>query len=378
MNQTRKFQILKLIVEEYIKTSQPVGSKTLLEKYKLDCSSATIRNAMQELESEGYLEKTHISSGRVPSSKGYQYYLDHLDNKSLVNQVDLDFQKEFQTIIDSKTSSMEDSLKQSCEMLSEMTKMAIIVLGPKAEQETLVSIQLISLGANQALGILITDSGYVEKKTFVIPDESKANFQAMESAVKLLNEKLSGTKLTELEEKAKLLAPVIVQTFGSSGQFVMRAFFESLIGFAKKRFEVYGQKNLLSLPEYSQDSEAFLNAIDALTDPLGLEHDLSNNDDLGDVKVGFTNDKAGDLAIVSKSLNGKDSIAVVGPKRMDYKQILGILDYVIYMLGKKFSTNSNSTSALVPVEPAKEVKETTKKTTTSTKKKTTKKGGNKK
>ena len=373
MNQTRKFQILKLIVEEYIKTSQPVGSKTLLEKYKLDCSSATIRNAMQELESEGYLEKTHISSGRVPSSKGYQYYLDHLDNKSLVNQVDLDFQKEFQTIIDSKTSSMEDSLKQSCEMLSEMTKMAIIVLGPKAEQETLVSIQLISLGANQALGILITDSGYVEKKTFVIPDESKANFQAMESAVKLLNEKLSGTKLTELEEKAKLLAPVIVQTFGSSGQFVMRAFFESLIGFAKKRFEVYGQKNLLSLPEYSQDSEAFLNAIDALTDPLGLEHDLSNNDDLGDVKVGFTNDKAGDLAIVSKSLNGKDSIAVVGPKRMDYKQILGILDYVIYMLGKKFSTNSNSTSALVPVEPAKEVKETTKKTTTSTKKKTTKK-----
>ncbi len=374
MKESRKFQILKLIVEEYIKTSQPVGSKTLLEKYKLDCSSATIRNAMAELENEDYLEKTHVSSGRVPSPKGYQYYLDHLDSKSWSNQVDLDFQKEFQTIIDNKTSSMEDSLKQSCEMLSEITNMAIVVLGPKADQESLVSIQLIPLGTNQALGILITDSGYVEKKTFVLPNNSTAYFSTMESAVKVLNEKLTGTKITQLEEKAKLLAPVIVQTFGQSGQFVMRAFLEALIGFAKKRFEVYGQKNLLSLPEYSQDSEAFLNAIEALTNPLGLEHDLSSNDDLGDVKVGFTNDNAGDLAIVSKSLSSKDSIAVVGPKRMDYKQVLGILDYVIYMLNKKFSS-STSTSALIPVEPVKEAIDTTKHTPTPAKKKSTKKGG---
>lgn len=375
MNQTRKFQILKLIVEEYIKTSQPVGSKTLLEKYKLDCSSATIRNAMAELEKDEYLEKTHVSSGRIPSSKGYQYYLDHLDNNSLSSSIDLDFQKEFQTIIDSKTSSMEDSLMKSCEMLSEMTKMAIVVLGPKADQETLVSIQLIPLGPSQALGILITDSGYVEKKTFMIPEEAKDSFQAMQSAVSVLNERLTGTKLIELEEKAKLLAPIITATFGNSGQFVMRAFFEALLGVVKKRFKVYGQKNLLSLPEYSQDSEAFLNAVDALADPLGLEHDLSNNDDLGDVKVGFTNDKAGDLAIVSKSLNGKDSIAVVGPKRMDYKQVLSILDYVIYMLGKKFSSNTQQ-SALVPIAPPEEIKPN--KTTSHTKKTQTKKGGKKK
>lgn len=375
MNQTRKFQILKLIVEEYIKTSQPVGSKTLLEKYKLDCSSATIRNAMAELEKDEYLEKTHVSSGRIPSSKGYQYYLDHLDNNSLNSSIDLDFQKEFQTIIDSKTSSMEDSLMKSCEMLSEMTKMAIVVLGPKADQETLVSIQLIPLGPSQALGILITDSGYVEKKTFMIPEEAKDSFQAMQSAVSVLNERLTGTKLIELEEKAKLLAPVITATFGNSGQFVMRAFFEALLGVVKKRFKVYGQKNLLSLPEYSQDSEAFLNAVDALANPLGLEHDLSNNDDLGDVKVGFTNDKAGDLAIVSKSLNGKDSIAVVGPKRMDYKQVLSILDYVIYMLGKKFSSN-NQQSALVPIAPPEEIKPN--KNSNHAKKTQTKKGGKKK
>ena len=329
---------------------------------------------MAELEKENYLEKTHVSSGRIPSSKGYQYYLDHLDNNSMSSSIDLDFQKEFQNILDSKTSSMEDSLKKSCEMLSEMTKMAIVVLGPKADQESLVSIQLIPLGQAQALGILITDSGYVEKKTFMIPDEAKGSFQAMENAVKVLNEKLTGTKLTEVEEKAKLLAPIIIKTFGNSGQFVMRAFFEAMLGFAKKRFKVYGEKNLLSLPEYSQDSEAFLNAVDALTDPLGLEHDLSNNDDFGDVKIGFTNDKAGDLAIVSKSLNGKDSIAVVGPKRMDYKQVLSVLDYVIYMLGKRFSTAPKQ-NALVPITAAKEIKETKK---TGSKKAQAKKGGKKK
>ena len=373
MKDSRKFQILKLIVEEYIKTSQPVGSKTLLDKYKLDCSTATIRNTMAELEKEDYLEKTHVSSGRVPSSKGYQYYLDHLDSRSLSNYVDLDFQKEFQTIMDNKTTSMEESLKRSCEMLSEMTKTAIVVLGPKAEQEALVSIQLIRLGSNQALGILITDSGYVEKKTFIVPDEAKTSFQTIENAVKVLNERLAGTKLTELEQKAKLLAPVIIQTFGSTGQYVMRIFFEALIGFARKRFEVYGQKNLLSLPEYSQDSEAFLNAVDALTNPLGLEHDLSSNDDLGNVKVGFTNDKAGDLAIVSKTLNGKDSIAVVGPKRMDYKQVLGILDYIIYMLEKKFYANDRQ-NALIPLTPATDVKEEKQ----TNRKKTPKKGEKKK
>jgi heat-inducible transcriptional repressor len=355
MNQNREYQILKLIVEEYIQTSEPVGSKGLLEKYKLDCSSATIRNAMALLEKDGYIEKTHVSSGRVPSSKGYQYYLDHLDSKSLVNEVDLDFQKEFQSVLANKTSSMEDALSKSCQLLSEMTKMATVVLGPKADQECLVSIQFLPLNASQAMGIFITDSGYVEKKTFVIPKGSPVSLATMQSAVKVLNDRLVGTKVTDLEAKAKAIAPLIIKMFGNSGEFVMRAFLEAMINFASKRFEVYGQKNLLSLPEFADDNEAFLNAVDALDDPHKLEHDMASNDDLGNVKVGFTNDTAGDLAIVSKTLNNKESLALIGPKRMDYKKVLGILDYVIYMLEKKFSPEGENQNALVPVSEPSDV-----------------------
>lgn len=350
MKQNRKFQILKLIVEEYIRTSQPVGSQALLEKYHLECSSATIRNAMKELTDEGYLEQMHVSGGRYPSSKGYQYYLDHLDSKSLANDVDLQFQKELQEVISNKTSSMEDALSRSCQMLSEMTKMATVVLGPKADQETLVSLQLIQLSNIQTMGIFITDSGYVEKKTFVVPKGSEASISAMIEAVKVLNNRLVGTKVSDLENKAKALAPLIVQTFGNSGEFVMRAFLDALMNFAKKRYEVYGQKNLLSLPEFAEDSTAFMNAIDALDNPHKLEHGIETNDDLGNVKVGFTHESSGDLAIVSKTLNNKDSIAVVGPKRMDYKKILGILDYVIYMLEKRFGEQLDiSSNALIPI-----------------------------
>ena len=179
MKLERKDQILKCIVEEFIRTAAPVGSKTLLEKYKLDCSSATIRNAMAELEEEGYLEKQHVSSGRVPSAKGYQYYLEKLDNSSLAGSVDLQFQREFQNVLKSKSQSMEDVLSQSCEMLSEMTNTATLVLGPHASQESLVSVQMLRLSPKAAMGIFITDSGYVEKKTFVLSDKSDKTFDKL-------------------------------------------------------------------------------------------------------------------------------------------------------------------------------------------------------
>jgi len=349
MNSKRKFQILKIIVEEFIRTSEPVGSETLLKKYPLNVSSATIRNVMKELEQEGYIEKTHVSSGRVPSAKGYQYYLDHL-NEGEEEPVDLEFQKEFQKVLSSKTGSIEDALSKSCQLLSEMTKTATVVLGPKAEDEHLVSLQLIPLDKRSALGILITDSGYVEKKTFVIPDLGTANFSSYQSAVKVLNDHLVGTKLSEVETKAKEVAPLLIQMYGRSGEFVISALLESMLNFSAKHYAVYGEKNLLAYPEFSEDSEALLNAVSALDNPHALDKNVQSSDDLGDVRVGFTNDSKGDLAIVSKNLGGKDSIAVVGPKRMDYRKILSLLEYIAYMLERKFNPAKGSASSLVPVE----------------------------
>lgn len=375
MKLERKEEILKAIVEEFIRTAQPVGSETLLKKYQLKCSSATIRNAMAALEKEGYLEKTHVSSGRVPSSKGYQYYLEKLDNSSMMTTIDMEFQREFQRILNNKSKSVEDVLSQSCEILSEMTKMATVVLGPRANDEKLVSVQLLKLSSNSAMGIFITDSGYVEKKTFVIDDKNSGAYETLKNAVSLLNDRLSGTPISELEDKARLLKPIAISLFGKEGDLVIQAFMETLLSFTKKRYQVYGQKNLLNMPEFSNDINSFLSAVETLEDPSKLEKNLSEYDNLGFCNVGFTNENKGDFAIISKAVNGKDQIAVVGPKRMDYKRILSALEYVVYMLDKYYFSSSSNSTSLVPVSAISDEKKDVipKKTTKSTTKKGVKK-----
>ncbi len=367
--QTRKDQVLKAIVEEFIKTAEPVGSVTIMNNYGFDCSSATIRNTMVQLEKEGLIEKTHVSSGRVPSAKGYQYYLDHLTDDELIHSIDMEFQRDFKDALSSKTKSVEEVISASCEMLSELTNTATMVLGPKADEETLVSIQLIQLDASSCLGIFITSSGYVEKKTFVINGDV-VTFDAASSAVKILNERLKGTRISEREEKAKVLAPIMVESFGSSGEFIMRALFEALVSFASKRYKVYGKTKLLSLPEFSDDSQAFIQAIDALENPDRLEKGLTRQDDLGDFHVGFTSGKNGDLAVISKEISSShDRIAVVGPKRMDYQQIISALEYVAYMIDKYFRSDDDSSQALIPVSSEEEAPKEEKKHTAARKKK---------
>ncbi len=356
MKLARKDEILKCIVEEFIQTAQPVGSNTLLEKYKLNCSSATIRNAMAELEKDGMLEKTHVSSGRVPSAKAYHYYLDHLDNSSLMNSVDMEFQREFQEVLKNKSRSVEEVISKSCQMLSEMTKMATVVLGPKVTNEKLISVQLLKLTEKTAMGIFITDSGYVEKKTFVIDPKDGVTFQQFSNTMQMFNERLTGTKLSDLEEKAKALQPIASQMFGKGGDIIMEAFLQALVSFARKRYEVYGEKNLLSLPEFSSDKETFMKTLSVLQDPNSLEKNLSDKDDLGNVNVSFTNENKGDFAIVSKQFNGKDQLAVVGPKRMNYKKVVSALEYIVYMLDHYYFTNSHQSSSLIPISNVKDNK----------------------
>ncbi|MCF0116900.1 MAG: heat-inducible transcription repressor HrcA, partial [Bacilli bacterium] len=165
MDLSRRDLILKYIVDSFIKTAQPIGSQTLIEQYDLPYSSATIRNEMQMLENDGFLEKTHTSSGRIPSSKGYRYYVENLRNKDL----DENIKFQLQTILQEKNKSIEDIIKESCEILSHMTNLASVVLGPASDNEHLVSLQIIPLTNSSATAVFVTDKGYVENKTFVIP-----------------------------------------------------------------------------------------------------------------------------------------------------------------------------------------------------------------
>ena len=224
----RKDLILKYIVEHFVKTATPVGSVTLIEIYKLSFSSATIRNEMLALESEGLLEKTHTSSGRIPSSKGYRYYVDRLRSRS----VDDDIKHQLQTIIQKKSQSINDVIAQSCEILSNMTNLASVVLGPNARQEKLVSLQVIPLANHSATAVFVTDQGYVENKTFVLPPHIE--MPEVQSCVKLLNERLAGTPIASVVEKMEAIKPIL-HDFIADNDFIYQAFAQAVLHFTNDR-----------------------------------------------------------------------------------------------------------------------------------------------
>lgn len=157
----RQELILKAIVEEFINTAEPIGSKTLVELYGLNYSSATIRNEMNFLENAGYLEKTHTSSGRVPSTNGYRYYVEHLLNANLDDKEKYQLQSVFNEDI-----PFEDIIQKSCDILSNMTNLTSLVLGPDSNKQCLSHIRLFPLDEKSAVAVIITDNGHTENKTF--------------------------------------------------------------------------------------------------------------------------------------------------------------------------------------------------------------------
>jgi len=340
---SRRDLVLKLIVEEFVSTAEPVGSNTLIEKYQLPYSSATIRNEMAMLEQDGLIEKTHTSSGRVPSAKGYRYYVSHLDRDQAVD-IDQEFKKEFQVVLKKKSRSIEEVVERSCEILSEMTNLATVVLGPKSYDEHLVSIQVIPISSQTATAVIVTDKGYVENKTFVTNDMSP---ETLSSCVKILNERLNGTSISEIYEKTEALKPLVTKMVGKNSELVMEAFTEAFVSFAKKRLHTYGATKLLELPDYDENREKVKNILHLLDSPEEFHEAIDGADNAvsdqlnGSISVKFVNDEEDDdMAIVSHKINiagrGDTKIAVVGPKRMNYRQVLSNLEYVSKVLAEYF------------------------------------------
>ncbi|MDR1782203.1 MAG: heat-inducible transcription repressor HrcA, partial [Bacilli bacterium] len=161
---SRQIAILKAIIDDFILNATPIGSKTLQANYHLPYSSATIRNEMALLEEYGLLEKTHTSSGRVPSKAGYRYYVDNLTE----NKYDKSIEDAINDLFNDKRLAISDAIKKSCDLISEMTNYTSIALGNDAQNEILNKIELLPLSANSLVIVIVTNSGKVESKIFNI------------------------------------------------------------------------------------------------------------------------------------------------------------------------------------------------------------------
>ncbi len=333
---SRRDQILKYIVEYFIKNAEPVGSKTLIEVYNLPFSSATIRNEMMALEKDGFIEKTHQSSGRVPSSKGYRYYCDHLRD----DQVDNQLKDALQVILSNKRKSIEETLEKSCEILSHMTSLVSVVLGPENGEEKLASIQLIPINDNTVTSVFVTDRGYVENKTFIVQEGIKAD--DLVSCVKIINDRLVGTPVDELVEKMESIKPLISE-YIVNHDMIYQALLETFVQFASDRMSLYGREELFNNPEFKEDADKLTRMLKLLDDGAAIKK--ADDENQINVHIGDIEGNP-DVSMVSAKVKigeGENTIALIGPTRMDYDKALSALEYIAEQLNKYFEEGGNST-----------------------------------
>lgn len=322
----RKQLILKLIVEHFIKTAEPIGSQTLIETCRLPYSSATVRNEMAELESLGYLEKTHASSGRVPSAQGYRYYVDYLREDT---GVDAETKEKIQALFTRSDFQIDNVIKQGCEIIAEMTHLTSVMLGPSGDAERLQKVQLIPISVNSAVAVFVTDCGHIEHKIFNIPP--KVSIADVQKCVDIINDRITGTLLEHVVDKVAAIRPIIAEKV-KHYDVLFKALMEVFRSFTDERMDVFGRANVLEQPEFIADIPR-LKKLVALFESDEAWRNLGKSDDVT-VMIGDESSLGANLdniAVVSARLGVSDNrasqIALVGPTRMDYDRAIKILEY---------------------------------------------------
>ena len=335
----RMIDILKAIVDEFVATAEPVGSKTLVDKYKLPYSSATIRNDMATLENMGYLEKPHTSAGRIPSNKGYQYYCEHLLKKDMDEEV----KSALANIFDKKNMNIEDAIKESCKIVSDMTNLASGMLGPDAKKQTLEHIRVFQIDPKTAVCVFITSTGYTENKTFNFPEE--VSIEDIQTCTDILDDRLKGTPISELPDKLDSLRPILnksVQRF----EMLFNAFAGAFVKFASETLYFDGTTNMMYQPEYADIEK--LKEMTKFFDNSKLfrqlvDHELQEDNVIAKTPKGTELVWKDDIAIISNEIrigeNKGDNarLMVVGPRRMEYSRVVNLLDFICKEIEEMFN-----------------------------------------
>ncbi len=320
----RQKDLLKEIVENYIKTVKPVGSTSLCEKF--NCSSATIRNEMASLEKMGLLEKTHLSSGRIPSEKGYKYYVDNLMVPKELTGEDI---LKLQTIFQNNSLEVNDAISKCVEIISEITNYTSVVLGKSSKDNLLRQIDIIEIDDNHIVALVCTNKGIVENKQFKIPNNISINEIIKTSEI--INKMLKGTPIDEVNMRLEYEIKPEIAKIIKQYETVYNIFYDAFNDFTKNNVVFGGKSNILKQPEYSNNIEEVRRLIDKLDDEK-LVTKIEENKEKGiNIYIGNETEFDSNVTIIKTHyhLNGEEgTIAVVGPKRMEYDKVVGILDYI--------------------------------------------------
>ncbi|PMC52972.1 heat-inducible transcription repressor HrcA [Gemella sanguinis] len=324
----RQVLILQSIVENFITTNQPVGSKQLAQS--IDFSSATIRNDMSKLEKEGLIKKTHISSGRVPSEKGYRYYVDYIKKDYELTSSESEKLKE---LMSDKYVSEDNYLEKNAIVLSDLTDCTAVILAPTKADRRINKVEVILLSSRSILVILVTNIGEVFQQNYKLD----ADFTAEDIAEvnKLLQTYFYDVDMATAHVIIHGELEKYLKTKVNNYDMIVVALNRLLQNKIKKTVALGGKYNLLKQPDID-NVEKLKEVVSLLEDDKIVElldHNVEVTDSDTCIKIGkeLELENIADLSLVSSKYNtskGQGVIAVFGPKRMDYSKIMTLIGCV--------------------------------------------------
>ncbi len=338
----RKRRILRAIIDDYIDTAEPIGSRTIARKHELGLSSATIRNEMADLEEMGYLEQPHTSAGRIPSDKGYRLYVDRLLEVGQLNLEDIEV---IRRALDVKINELSQLIRQASIIMSRITKYTSMAITPQMNNSTLKAVQVVPIESGKALVVVVTNAGVAKNTLIKIPDQVAPDFIIKLSNI--VNEKLTGLTIEQIN------LPVIrdiENEIGLSKEVVLPI----LNGIADcidqiDNAEVYldGTTNIFNYPEFRDIMKAkdFLDILDEKENVSrllkGSAKQGENSGSGVNIQIGSENllREIQDCTLITTTYSVGNvvigSIGVIGPTRMEYGRVISSMNYIKQKMGEE-------------------------------------------
>ncbi len=339
----REKTILRSIIQQFILTASPVGSRNITKKFNVGVSPATVRNIMSDLEDTGFIDHPHTSAGRVPTDKGYRYYVDTLMEIQKLKNTDKGI---IDKSLDQNILETDEILKIASRLLSTITNQIACVTYPTLDKGILEKIQLVSLTSTRLLVVVSIKSGLV--KTITLEFNSEIGNIKLQKVETLLNERLNGLTFQEIRKTVKERFVDV----GENEKPVIRLFIDSVDKIFKDHHKedklvISGATNVIQQPEFD-DPEKFQSVIELIEDKDIIIHimDRKKFEGPSDVLISIgsenENEKFNEYSLITKEYTfGETSgtVGIIGPKRMEYSKVVAIVSYLGNILSEVLTGN---------------------------------------
>lgn len=339
MMDERKFRILQAIIDDYILTAVPVGSRTISKKYDMGLSSATIRNEMSDLEELGYLDQPHVSAGRIPSAKAYRLYVDQLLK---TGRIPTDNDQVVKGHFLGRMHQMEDVIDHAAQVLSSLTSYTAVVLPPMGNMPRIRTIQLVPVTETSALVVIVTDMGIIRDQVMQVSSELDSD--TLYAISKTLTERLRGMTLHEAVQQM----PILTQAMRDNERLLQGI--GQALGHQEEtthpHVAIGGTSNMLAYPEYSdmEKARSFLSLMetrDRLADIISQKGEMAFTVRIGpETGVPEMADCSIVTATYTTGTGRQGTIGVIGPTRMRYSRVLSVMNTMGQQLSELFGSDN--------------------------------------